>query len=115
MTQRSPFDVLARERIGNRCQLAGRAGRLLSMCNDGLVGTPSTLMERVPADPKSCTSRSPRDSAFSHFRNGLRRWWRREWKHHVLFDRLTFTMNGMEAGWGSLASPVKGMEVSVSV
>ena len=53
VTQWSPFGVLAREQIGDRCQLAGRAGRLLSMCNDGLVGTPSTLMERVPADPKS--------------------------------------------------------------
>ena len=52
VTQRSPFGVLARERIGDRCQLAGRAGRLLLTCNDGLVGTPSTLMERVPADPR---------------------------------------------------------------
>ena len=33
----------------------------------------------------------------------------------MFFDRLTFTMNGMRAGWGSLASPVKGKKtVSLS-
>ena len=52
VTQRSPSSALARERIGDRGQLAGRAGRLLSMCHDGLVGIPSTLMERVPTDPR---------------------------------------------------------------